>query len=434
MQRLLILFALLVLNLYSCQAQEDVYIFKNVNIITMKDDKVLTNKTVVVQNGKIIEIADKAHHTSKNIIDAKGKYLMPTMADAHVHFPESDEELEKVMKLNLINGVTKFRSMRGDWDDYGRRLKYNTKDSYYPKLYLSPPPIYRNYEMSVEDLEKYVKASKDYGFDFIKILSIKSPDLLSKLDSLCKKYEMNMGGHYPDDPKGVRFSDEVVFSTNYNSIEHLGGLVGEPESYENRIKHIKQNNIFICPTMQWYAVGYSQYGIDEMLNQRGMEYIPTEIKTDWAEKSKIYREKLGKEGFEEERNENAIEMQERFNVVKRLNDEGVKLLLSPDSSSKFIVPGFGMLEEMKLYQKAGLSNFDILRSVTTNFALLFNENYGTIEIGKEADFMLLSQNPLKDLKALENVNAVFYNNQYLDQKQLKELADSVLPNEKIRSK
>src|SRR5690554_7208191 len=143
----------------------------------------------------------------------------------------------------------------------------------------------------------------------------RSPDLLSKLDSLCKKYEMNMGGHYPDDPKGVRFSDQMVFSTNFNSIEHLGGLVGEPDSYENRVKNIKQNNIFICPTMQWYAVGYSQYGIDEMLNQRGMEYIPTEIKTDWAEKSKIYREKFGKEGFEEEKAKYALEMQERFNVV-----------------------------------------------------------------------------------------------------------------------
>lgn len=427
MQRLVILLVISLFGYYS-QAQNADYIFKNVNIITMKDDKIIEKQTVVVKDGKIIEISDKTNHTSKNTIDTKGKYLLPTMADAHVHFPENDEELEKVMKLNLINGVTKLRSMRGDWNDILRKQKYNAETSYSPKLYLSPPPIYRSYEMSVADLEQYVKASKDYGFDFIKILSIKSPDLLKQMDSICKKYEMKIGGHYPDNPKGVRFSDETVFSTNYNYIEHLGGLIGESESLENKLKHIKQNNIFICPTMQWYAIGYGQYGIDEMLNQRGMQYIPTDIKTDWAEKSKIYRSKLGKDGFEQEKAEYALEMQERFNVVKRLNDEGVKLLLSPDASSKFIVPGFGMLEEMKLYQKAGLSNYDILRSATTNFALLFNENYGTIETGKDADFMLLSHNPLQDLKALENVNAVFYNNHYLDQKQLKDLADSVLPN------
>lgn len=424
----LIISLFIVLSGYYSYAQDADYIFKNVNIITMKDDKTITNQTVVINNGKIVEIAKKTKYKSVNTIDAKGKYLLPTIADAHVHFPECDEELEKVMKLNLINGVTKLRSMRGSWSDLERKSKYNSKESYYPKLYLSPPPIHRNHDFSVEELEEYIKTSKDYGFDFIKILSIKSPVLLKQLDSLCKKYEVNLGGHYPDNPKGVRFSDEIVFSTNYNSIEHLGGLVGDVESYENRLRNIKQNKIFICPTMQWYAIGYGQYGIDDMLNQRGMQYIPTDIKSDWAEKSKIYRSKLGKNGFEQEKAEYALEMQERFNITKRLNDEGVKLLLSPDSSSKFIVSGFGMLEEMKLYQKAGLSNFDILRSATTNFALLFNENYGTIETGKDADFMLLSHNPLQDLKALENVNAVFYNNHYLDQKQLKDLADSVLTN------
>ncbi|MEG0760335.1 MAG: amidohydrolase family protein, partial [Chryseobacterium sp.] len=155
--------------------------------------------------------------------------------------------------------------------------------------------------------------------------------------------------------------------------------------------------------------------------------IPKEIKNDWAEKSKNYREKLGKEGFEKERNEYASEMQERLKVTKRLNDEGVKLLLSPDSSSKFIVPGFGMLEEMKLYKKTNISNLDILKSATTNFAFLFNGNYGTIEMGKNADFILLSQNPLQNLNALENIEAVFYNKIYLDKKQLNEIAKSVLP-------
>src|SRR5690554_5364496 len=344
MQRLVILVVISLFGYYA-QSQNADYIFKNVNIITMNDDKIIEKQTVVIKDGKIIEIADKTEHTSENIIDAKGKFLLPTMADAHVHFPENDEELEKVMKLNLINGVTKLRSMRGDWNDILRKQKYNAETSYYPKLYLSPPPIYRSYEMSVADLEQYVKASKDYGFDFIKILSIKNPDLLKQMDSICKKYEMKIGGHYPDNPKGVRFSDEVVFSINYNSFEHLGGLIGESESLENKLKHIKQNNIFICPTMQWYAIGYGQYGIDEMLNQRGMQYIPTDIKTDWAEKSKIYRSKLGKDGFEQEKAEYALEMQERFNVVKRLNDEGVKLLLSPDASSKFIVPGFEWWKE-----------------------------------------------------------------------------------------
>ncbi|MBS1571324.1 MAG: amidohydrolase family protein, partial [Bacteroidetes bacterium] len=420
-------FTFFAVKILFAQNLEADYIFKNVNIITMKDDKVLPNKTIVIKGGKILEISDKTKYKSNNTINAKGKYLMPTMADAHVHLPQNNEELEKVMKLNLINGVTKLRSMRGDWNDVNRRIKYTYEKDYYPRLYLSPAPIHRSHELSVADLETYVKASKDNGFDFIKILSIKNQSMLKQLDSICKKYDVKIAGHYPEDANGVSFPDDMVFSTNYKTFEHLGGLIGESEHFENRVKKMKQNNIFVCPTMQWFAIGYGQYGVDEMLNQKGMEYIPTEIKKDWAEKSKNYREKLGKEAFEQEKNKYAIEMQERLNATKRLNDEGVKLLLSPDSSSKFIVPGFGMLEEMKLYKKANISNFDILKSATTNFAMLFNENYGTIETGKNADFILLSQNPLQDIKALENIDAVFYNKFYLDKKQLNEIAKSILP-------
>lgn len=426
MKKILLLLCLSIFTL-SVNAQQADYIFKNVNIITMKDDNILKNKTIVIKDGKIIEISDKTKTSAKNVIDTKGKFLLPTMAEAHAHFPESDEELEKMLKLNLINGITKVRSMRGSWSDIQRREKYNTTESYFPKFYISPPPISRNHDFSNEDIESYVKAAKDYKFDFIKILSIKNPNLLSQFDSICKKFNINIGGHFPDNPKGIRFSDKLTFNTNYNSFEHLGGLIAQPESFDNRMRLIKENNIFICPTLQWYAIGYGQYEIDEMLNQKGMEFVSEELKKEWAEGTKMYRNKLGIEGFEEERKKYALEMQERFNVVKQLNSQGTILLLSPDASSKFIVPGFGMYEEMKLYKKAGLSNFEILKSATINFALLFNENYGTIDIGKNADFILVNKNPLDELESLRNVESVFYNNYYLDKDRLDEIAKSILP-------
>src|SRR5690606_17789463 len=134
--------------------------------------------------------------------------------------------------------------------------------------------------------------------------------------------DVKIGGHFPDNPKGIRFPDELTFNTNYNSFEHLGGLIGQSESFENRMKLIKDKNIFICPTLQWYAIGYGQYEIDQMLNQRGMEYISKEAKEEWANGTKTYREKLGKEEFLNEKTKYALEMQERFDVIKQLNNQG----------------------------------------------------------------------------------------------------------------
>lgn len=417
--------SILFIFILSVNAQQADYIFKNVNIITMKDNSVLKNKTLVIKDNTIIEISDKTKFTSKNTIDTKGKYLLPAMAEAHVHFPEDEKEFENVLKLNLINGVTKIRSMRAS-DNTFELINRFEKESYLPKIYASPVPIYRNLNYTTEYFEEYIKNAKDSGFLFIKILGIKSPAILKELDAVCKKYDMKITGHYPDNSKGVRFSDELVFSTNYNAIEHLGGLIGEPENFESRMKLIKEKNVFICPTVHWYEIAYGLLEIDQMLNQRGMEYIPVEVKNDWAEKTKIYREKLGKEAFEEETNRYSLEMQERYSVIKQLHNQGTKLLVGPEGGTRYIVPGFGILEEMKHFRKAGLSNFDILEASTTNFALLFDENYGTIETGKQADFILVDENPLEKLEALEKIESIFHNNQYLDKNKLNEIAESVI--------
>lgn len=427
MQRLVILLTFFLIKTLSAQTLKADFIFENVNIITMKDDNVIKKQTIVIIDEKIVEITPNTIYISDNIIDAQGKYLMPTLADAHVHFPKEDVDFEKVMKLNLINGITKLRSMRGNWEDITRKEKYNTSESYYPKLYISPPVLHRSYELNYQKLEEYVLTAKNYGFDFIKILSIKDEETLRNLNKLSEKHQVAIGGHFPFNPQGPTISDELIFSKNYTSTEHLGGLIGDSDNLETRISYIKNNDVYVCPTLQWYAIGYGQYEIDEMLNQRGMEYIAGSIKSDWTEGTKTYRAKLGEEGFALEKENYAKEMQERFNIVKRLNEEDVKLLLSPDSSSKFIVPGFGLFEEINLYKKAGLSNYDILKAATINYASLYKENYGKIEIGADADFMLLSSNPLDDIKALENIEAIYFNHQYLDKDKLNEIAKTVLP-------
>ncbi len=96
-----------------------------------------------------------------------------------------------------------------------------------------------------------------------------------------------------------------------------------------------------------------------MTNQRGMEYIDSKIKNDWVEKSTHYRENLGKEAFENEVSLYGKEMQERYAVLNRLDKEGVNLLLSPDSSSKFIVPGFGVFAgAADSYERPAVSGAD----------------------------------------------------------------------------
>ena len=398
-------------------------VIKNVGVITMKTNEVIKNQDVVIKDGKIITIAKTSKRNYKNsvVIDGSNKYIMPSLSDAHVHLPKDENDLEKVLTLNLINGVTKLRSMRGEWNHLEWRKKYNTAYSFYPKLYLSAPPVSSRYDFSSEQLSAFVKAAK--GFDFIKILSIRNEAVFKDLDSLCKINNIKIGGHFLSN-----VSDDLLFKSNFAAFEHLGGLTADPELVENRLQTIKNNKIFICPTLSWYSVGSGRYTYDELRNQSGMEYVSKDEIDGWIEKTKAYRAKIGLEAYKEEVVNELKKLDDKYRVIKKLNDLDVKMILSPDSSSKYMVAGFGVLDEMKLLKNADLSNYDILKMTTVNFASFFNESYGTIEEGKEADFILLNNNPLENLETLKSIQGVFYNKNYLDDKALNKLSKAILAN------
>lgn len=427
MQKIILFFVLAITQTLFSQTTFDL-VFKNVNIVSMENDKVLLNQNIAILNGKImvIENAKKSKLKAKKTIDLKGKYIMPSLADAHVHLPENEEELQRMFDLNLINGVTKLRSMRGDWKHKEWQNKFNTINSIYPKIYLSAPPISRNLEASTAQLEEFVKAVKDNNYGFIKILSIKNQEIFTQLDSLCKKYDVSLGGHFPRLAMGNSLNEDIFFNSNYKSIEHLGGLVGEPNLFESRIQAIKKNDIYICPTLLWYSIGSGQYSYEQLEKLPGMEFVSKETMQEWIEKTKIYREKIGEQAYKDEVAKELKDLEEKHQVIARLQKEGIKMLLSPDASSKYMMTGCNMVNEMELLKNANLSNFEILQMATVNFATFHKEYNGVIKVNKPADFIILDQNPLEDLQTLKNIKGVYFNFNYLDTKALEDMKNKWL--------
>jgi hypothetical protein len=257
-------------------------------------------------------------------------------------------------------------------------------------------------------------------------LSIKNQEIFTKLDSLCKKYNVPLGGHFPRLAMGNALNEDVFFNSNYKSIEHLGGLVGEPNLFESRIQAIKKNNIYICPTLLWYSIGSGQYSYEALQKLPGMEFVSKPIMQEWIEKTKIYREKIGEQAYKDEVAKELKDLQEKYQVIARLQKEGIKMLLSPDASSKYMMTGCNMVNEMELLQNAKLSNFEILQMATVNFATFHKEDNGIIKVDKPADFIVLDQNPLENLQTLKSIKGVFFNSNYLDNKALDDMKNKWL--------
>lgn len=113
-------------------------------------------------------------------------------------------------------------------------------------------------------------------------------------------------------------------------------------------------------------------------------------------------------------------------IVKVLDDEGIKLLVGSDAGTLYMPPGSSAHREMALLVQAGVSPITVLRAGTINAAetLEVDNQHGTIEIGKIADLVVVETNPLENIGVLETPKAVIKNGQWLAEKDIMELKAS----------
>ena len=98
-------------------------------------------------------------------------------------------------------------------------------------------------------------------------------------------------------------------------------------------------------------------------------------------------------------------------VMQYLANNDHPLLLGsdfPGSPSYANQPGLTTFLEIQMMAQAGVSNVDILKAATVNNAKQFGiaDDYGTVEVGKIANLLLLNKNPLKDVSAWADISHV----------------------------
>lgn len=90
------------------------------------------------------------------------------------------------------------------------------------------------------------------------------------------------------------------------------------------------------------------------------------------------------------------------------------------------VPGFSMLDEMKLYEKVGIPKPDILKMATLNAAeWMDKKNKGFIKEGADADFVLFKKNPLKNLDNLKLIKGIYFNKDWIDEQKIKNKLEKI---------
>ena len=86
----------------------------------------------------------------------------------------------------------------------------------------------------------------------------------------------------------------------------------------------------------------------------------------------------------------------------------VLIMAGSDFSDWALVPGVDLRNELALLVEAGFSTMEVLQAATLNPAKFLGktDTFGTIQVGRVADLVLLDMNPLEDISHTRKINAV----------------------------
>lgn len=425
------------------------YAIVGVDLISMLDDKVVENQTVLVKGKKIVAIGhvnlfSVQEHTKT--ISGEGHFLIPGLAEMHAHIPipvNGDTELlHDTMKLFIANGITTLRGMKGDLQHLTLKQQTEAGDVVGPRIFTSGPRLNRKTVKSVAAAHKIVKQQFDAGFDFIKIHRALKPELFHAIADAADNLGIGIAGHIPQS-----IGLQEALSRNYLTVDHFdgymealvaggievvpyknGGVFAVPLALKTDLSKMdelvaltKQNNTWVVPTQAWLERLIDPVDPESYLSEPGMAYISEKTKSEWTKWKKLHDKNV---------NNDIAQKYIRIHrlLLKKMHDAGVGTLFGADAPQFGNVPGFSMHHEIKAYQAAGLSNYEILKMATINPAMFFKQTstFGTIAIGLEADLVLIKGNPIENMENLKKpagvmVRGKWYSEDYLEE-QLQKIA------------
>ncbi len=394
------------------------YIIKDINIIPMTKDTVIEKQSVAFYNGKIIAI-NSFKQIKKNkdtkIIDATGKYLMPGLTEMHLHLPTA-QKLEPFLSTVVAAGVTNLRIMHSDEPIKTQRKLIESL--------LVKPKIYYPYELTKETNLKTLKQFdslfaivKREKYDFVKQYSINwnegfTEAIFDNMMNAANRNDLMVCGHYPSK---VKF--EKVIKSGFKSIEHLGGYVDLPDDkLAAALDLTKTYGTYNCPTLDWDVMAYDLPYPNDYTKRLIIYNAPQKLIDTWSVALVDAIKKTGADKIVKDKDAYLPTFNKKMAILKKMNDSGCNLILGGESENLYQLEGFNMYEEMVNWSKAGINNYSILKAATVNPAKFFNEDKtrGTVEVGKEANLIILETNPLKDIsniKTIENtiIKGVIYN-------------------------
>ena len=420
--------------------------FTNVNVVPMDRERVLENQTVIVRDGRIAEIGSAAQvkvPEDAQKIDGTGKYLMPGLAEMHGHLPppnQGDANTNAFLTLFVANGVTTVRVMYGFPNSLDVRKRVVSGQVLGPTLFLAGQAMSGQSVQTPEKGEELVRKYKQDGYDLLKIHEGLSVATYDRIVAVANELQMPFGGHIPN-AVGL----EHAIKSRQGSVEHLDGFIEALEADDSPVKKadgqarafklinyidekklpallasVREAGTWNAPTMALWENINGDEKVETLRARPEIKYVPAQMVNGWAQQ----RQGIIDDGPGPDVGTRVLALRNR--ILKALAADG-RLLLGSDAPQLFSVPGFSLHREMQAMINAGLTPYQVLSSGTRNPAVYLNSTeFGTVEVGKRADLILVNENPLEDVGNVAKRAGVVLRGTWLPESEIQKRLDDII--------
>lgn len=200
-----------------------------------------------------------------------------------------------------------------------------------------------------------------------------------------------------------------------SGIDGLVSSIRDREVDDELISLMKEKNVFFSPALTSAEAKFVYADKPNWLGEQTMrEVYPAQLSAYLADTVVVNRFR---------RNPDLAALRQQYSTaaknLKKMAGVGVKVGLGSDSGTPDTYPGYFELRELELMEAAGMAPADVIKAATSVSAdALGLRDQGTLAVGKKADFIVLSSNPLGKITNAKEISVIYRNGAEMDRSSL----------------
>jgi imidazolonepropionase-like amidohydrolase len=377
------------------------------------------NTSIVIDGNRIVFVSNNTadnlfNFSAANSVNLTGKYIIPGLFDMHAHVANvlkdsyNQSESEYALRMLLTHGITTIRNPGGPTEQ-SVALRENVSEGKIvgPQIFTAgqllntpqiPVPFVERQVQTEQDVRQEVRTQAAAGVDYIKLYVGLTPKLVQAAINEAHLNGIKVIGHL------YLTSWTIAASLGIDALAH--GVPVSPFllSEADQQKFLEAGDDPFNHFLWLDLVDLNGPEIDEMIMALVNNNIPVDPTLD------IY------EAIIKEETQNQHLWPKVLQLTKMLYDNGVVLLSGSDIPNFELVPGASLHHELEILIEAGIPPLEVIKIATSNgaMALGVEEDVGTIEPGKQADMIILSDNPVDNISNTKKIEAVINNGQFIE--------------------